>query len=174
MGEKTRILIFSMVDMLVRLYSLPEGAPLRRELQERGILIRRCNPYELHLLEEWVGHHFSPKWVSECRVAMSHQPVGCVIATSESRIVGFACFDTTARGFIGPMGVEPSQRGSGVGKALLITALEQMRALGYAYAIVGGVGPQEFYARTVGATPIEGSSPGIYANILPDFPPSSR
>jgi hypothetical protein len=32
----------------------------------------------------------------------------------------------------------------------------------YAYAIIGGVGPEAYYAKTVGATLIEGSSPGIY------------
>ena len=37
-----------------------------------------------------------------------------------------------------------------------------MRDDGYAYAIIGGVGPAEYYAKTVGATLIEGSSPGIY------------
>jgi hypothetical protein len=56
----------------------------------------------------------------------------------------------------------------GVGKALLVSALEQMRALGYGYAVIGGVGPQEFYAKCVGATVIENSSPGIYADILPE------
>ena len=30
-----------------------------------------------------------------------------------------------------------------------------MQAAGYAYAIIGGVGPAEFYARCVGAVPIE-------------------
>ena len=66
------------------------------------------------------------------------------------------------------MGVDPSLRMGGVGKALLVTALEQMRALGYGYAVIGGVGPREFYERSVGATVIEDSTPGIYADILPE------
>ena len=37
---------------------------------------------------------------------------------------------------------------------------------GYAYAIIGGVGPAAFYASAVGAIPIEGSSPGIYRDPL--------
>ena len=28
--------------------------------------------------------------------------------------------------------------------------------------VFGGVGPEDFYRRTVGAVPIEGSTPGIY------------
>ena len=157
-----------MIDMLVKLYELPDGAPLRSALAERGVTVRRCQPYEAHILEEWVGRHFSPKWVSECLVAMAHSPVGCVIATRERTIIGFACFDVTARGFIGPMGVSEDTRGSGIGRALVVTAAEQLRALGYAYAIIGGVGPEAFYERSLGAIPIPASSPGIYADLLPD------
>ncbi len=158
-----------MTDMLVRLWKLPEGEPLRAELlQEQGIRIRPCRAYERHIVADWVGRTFSPKWVSECKVAMGHQPVGCFIATLNHRIVGFACCDATARGYIGPMGVDPELRQGGVGRALLITALEQMRALGYVYAIIGGVGPADFYARCVGATVIEDSAPGVYEDILPD------
>lgn len=154
--------------MLVRLYALPEGGSLRAELAEQGIIVRRCNPYETHLLTSWVGQNFSPKWVSECMVAMSHQPAGCFIATHQSAIIGFVCIDTTARGFIGPLGVSKNARGKGVGKALFLTGLEHMRAMGYAYAIIGGVGPAELYTRWVGATFIEDSTPGIYADLLPE------
>ena len=157
-----------MVDMLVRLYSLPEGAPLRAGLEEQGVHIRSCRPYEMNAVSEWIGATFSTRWVSEFTIAMAHQPAGCVIATRNREVVGFACFDATARGFIGPMGVDPSLRMGGVGKALLVTALEHMRSLGYAYAVIGGVGPQEFYTRAVGATVIENSSPGIYEDILPE------
>ena len=157
-----------MVDMLVRLYALPEGAPLRGALAELGVQVRPCRPYEMHAVQEWIARTFSTRWVSEFQVAMSHQPPGCIIATRERQVVGFACFDATMRGFIGPMGVDPQLRLGGVGKALLVTALEQMRALGYGYAVIGGTGPQEFYARTVGATVIEDSDPGIYADILPE------
>jgi hypothetical protein len=41
-----------------------------------------------------------------------------------------------------------------------------MREMGYAYAVVGGVGPADFYERAVGATVIPGSSPGVYADAL--------
>ena len=162
-----------MHDMLVRLYNLPEAAPLRAAAAGQGITVRVCNPFEAHILEAWVGRHFSARWVSECRIAMSHQPIGCIIATRGQEILGFACYDATARGFVGPMGVCEQARGTGVGRVLLVTALEHMRTLGYAYAIIGGVGPAAFYERCVGATPIEDSFPGIYADILPN-PPANR
>jgi hypothetical protein len=41
-----------------------------------------------------------------------------------------------------------------------------LRELGYAYGIIGGVGPSEFYARNVGAIVIPDSAPGIYGDPL--------
>lgn len=157
-----------MMDMLVRLYDLPGIEEELRKLGKEGILIRRPGAYERHLVVDWVGRNFSPKWVSEAKTAFSRQPVSCYIATREKKILGFACYDVTARGFLGPMGVAGGARKSGVGKVLLVSALNALRELGHAYGIIGGVGPAEFYARTVGAMPIEGSSPGIYVDILPE------
>lgn len=157
-----------MQDMIVRLFELPDGAPLRAALAEKGIRIRRCNPFEAHILEDWIAKHFSPRWVCESRVAMAHQPSGCFIATKDSAILGFVCIDATARGFIGPMGVGEAARGLGIGKALMLTGLEQMHHLGYAYAIIGGAGPVDLYKRWVNATPIENSTMGVYEDILPN------
>jgi hypothetical protein len=41
-----------------------------------------------------------------------------------------------------------------------------MRAEGYGYAIIGGVGAADFFARAVGAVAIPDSTPGIYAGLL--------
>jgi len=49
---------------------------------------------------------------------------------------------------------------------LLLRSLRAMRDEGYVYAIIGGVGPAEFYEKCVGATLIEGSTPGIYRDLL--------
>ena len=93
-----------MHDMLVRLVHLRSPEPLvRRVWGECAVLIRPCRPFELHLLLKWVRENFSPKWVSEATVAMSHCPPTCFVATQHARIVGFACYDTTSRGFFGPM-----------------------------------------------------------------------
>jgi len=45
-----------------------------------------------------------------------------------------------------------------------------MKNLGYAYAIIGGVGPASFYEKAVGAKLIEGSDPGIYKGIMSHIP----
>ena len=157
-----------MMDMLVRLYDLPDIEEELRKLGGEGVLIRRPGAYERHLVVDWVGRNFSPKWVSEAKTAFSRQPISCFIATREKKILGFACYDVTALGFLGPMGVAEDARKSGLGTALLVSALRGLRELGHAYGIIGGVGPADFYARAVGAVPIEGSSPGIYVDILPE------
>jgi len=81
---------------------------------------------------------------------------------AEGRIAGFACHDVTFRGFFGPAGVPANLRGRGLGTALLLTALQTLAARGFAYAIIGGSGDDEFYRRTVDATPIPDSDPGPY------------
>ncbi len=156
-----------MIDMLVRLYDLPENSALYRDVTAGGVTLRRARAFEKHTVATFAKANFSEKWVSEIEVAMSRQPIACYIATKDKEILGFACFDTTQRGFFGPTGVIESARGIGLGKALLMKALEALRELGYAYAIIGGVGPKEFYAKNCGAIEIPGSDPGTYADLLP-------
>ena len=156
-----------MIDMLVRLYDLPDAAELYREVAAAGVTLRRARAFEKHTVAAFAKEHFSAKWVSEIEVALSRQPVACFIATRDQRILGFACIDVTQRGFFGPTGVAESARSLGLGKALLFKALDALRELGYAYAIIGGVGPKEFYAKACGAVEIAGSDPGVYGDILP-------
>jgi ribosomal protein S18 acetylase RimI-like enzyme len=156
-----------MVDMLVRLYALPDAAGLYETVAAHGVTLRRARAFEKHTVAEFARRHFSAKWVSEIEVAMARQPVSCFIATKDKAILGFACYETTMCGFFGPTGVDEAARGMGLGKALLFKCLEAMREMGYAYAVIGGVGPREFYEKACGATVIAGSDPGIYADILP-------
>jgi len=156
-----------MIDMLVRLYDLPDSAALYQAVAEKGVTLRRARAFEKHTVAAFAKEHFSPKWVSEVEVALSRQPITCFIATRDKQILGFACYDTTMRGFFGPTGVAEIARGLGLGKALLFKALEGIRDLGHAYAIIGGVGPKEFYAKNCGAIEIPGSDPGTYTDLLP-------
>ena len=156
-----------MIDMLVRLYDLPDPAALYQDAAAQGVTLRRARAFEKHTVAAFARANFSEKWVSEVEVAMSRQPIACFIATRDQQILGFACYDTTQRGFFGPTGVSENARGLGLGKALLFKALEGLREIGYAYAIIGGVGPKEFYAKTCGAIEIPGSDPGTYSDLLP-------
>jgi len=154
--------------MLVKLYDLPDSRPIMVKMEEQGITIRRAIAPEKHVVLDWIKENFGEGWMSEADVAICNHPSTCVIAVDEAqgKLVGFACYEATNKDFFGPTGVHPEYRGRGIGKALLVAAMEGLRDLGYAYAIIGGAGPTEFYARSVGAIPIPDSVPGIYRGML--------
>ncbi|AEE95258.1 GNAT family N-acetyltransferase [Mahella australiensis] len=155
-----------MPDMLVKLYELPPVQPVLEQQKAQGIDIRRALPPEKRAVVQWVADKFGNGWASECDVAFSNNPVSCFIAVKDGQLIGFACHDATCRDFFGPTGVDPAFRGKGTGKALLLACLDAMAAQGYAYAIIGGAGPVDFYAKVAGATVIDGSVPGIYNGML--------
>ena len=155
-----------MIDMLARLYDLPDSSALYAKMEESEITLRRARAFEKHTVADF-AKDFSEKWQSEVEVAITRQPAACFIATTDKKVLGFACYDTTCKGFFGPTGVAESARGQGIGKALLMRSLEALREEGYAYAIIGGVGPREFYEKACGAMEITGSDPGVYDDLLP-------
>jgi GNAT superfamily N-acetyltransferase len=154
------------MDMLVKLYDLPSSHEALTRLAGAGVSIRRALPPEKHKVLDWIRSTFSEAWASEADVAFGHQPVACFLAIQGKSLLGFACHDATCPNFFGPTGVDASSRGRGIGAGLLLACLDDMRHRGFAYAIIGGVGPADFYAKTVGAIPIEGSEPGIYRGLL--------
>jgi predicted N-acetyltransferase YhbS len=155
-----------MPDMLVKLYSLPPAAPVLSDLAGRGVIVRRARPYEISRVSEFVTRHFAQSWADEISVGFANKPTSVFIAILDGEVVGFSAYECTCRGFFGPTGVDPAHRGKHIGQALLLAALEGLREMGYAYAIIGGAGPTDFYAKFVGATVIEGSVPGIYGQGL--------
>ncbi|MBD8065905.1 GNAT family N-acetyltransferase [Devosia sp. PTR5] len=159
------------MDLLVNLYSRKLD-DLGARVRDVPATIRVALPPEQHIIKDWVRTHFSQYWVSEVSAAMAHQPPGCLIATLDKQLVGFACWDATARGFFGPTGVSEDQRGKRIGLALFYHALIAMKAHGYAYAIIGSAGPVDFYANAVGAQPIPSDKEDIYQGLLRVAPKS--
>jgi ribosomal protein S18 acetylase RimI-like enzyme len=154
-----------MHDMLVRLYDLPSLDDALAACARNHVLVRRVLAPEKSLVHTWVGTQF-PRSAPEVELAFSRLPITCFVAQRDTHLLGFACYDATAPNFFGPEGVLAAERGRGVGRALLLSALHAQKAQGYAYAIIGGVGPADFYSHTVHAIPIAGSTPGIYAGML--------
>jgi GNAT superfamily N-acetyltransferase len=154
-----------MHDMLVKLYAIPSLDDALAVCAARGVTIRRALAPERFAVLEWVRAHFASS-AAEVETAFAQIPVTCFVAVRNNAILGFACHDVTCRNFFGPEGVAADERGRGIGRALLLSALHAQRARGYAYAIIGGVGPAEFYAKTVAAIAIPGSTPGISAGML--------
>jgi predicted N-acetyltransferase YhbS len=157
-----------MPDMLVNLLRLPSAAPALEGLRAAGVVVRRAQPWELTRVREFVSENFKRSWADEISVGLARQPVTVFVAMREGRLVGFAAYECTRKDFFGPTGVVESERGRGIGRALLLASLWGLRELGYAYAVIGGVGPAEFYERAVGARLIPDSSPGVYADPLRD------
>lgn len=154
-------------DMLVKLYELPEEAEIIGRMEAQGVTIRRALVPELSAIAAWIEPRFGKGWVAEATAAIMRQPVTCWIAHEGEKLLGFACHDATMKGFFGPTGVDEEARGRGIGHALLIRTLIDMRDQGYAYGIIGGAGPMGFYEKSVGAIAIPDSSPGIYSGMLP-------
>lgn len=157
-----------MPDMLVKLYELPSDEDILEELSKLGIVVKRPIGPEKISIVEWVRAQFGKNWASEIDMTFSNKPISCFVAidtTNDNEIVGFACYDATARGFFGPTGVNPTYRGKGIGTALLLACLKDMYSVGYAYAIIGDAGPTEYYKKTVGAVEIPNSHPGVYKNM---------
>ena len=155
-----------MPDLLVNLLKLPALDSTLRDMKENGITIRRAQPFEITRARSFVEASFSVAWADEISVGFANRPVSVYVAIVEREIVGFAGYECTRRGFFGPTGVAENMQGRGVGKALLVASLWGLRELGYVYAIIGRVGPIEFYEKTVGAIVIPDSDTGIYTDLL--------
>ena len=155
-----------MGDLLVRLYDLP---PLQSRLdahKREGIILRAALPPERHVVISWISTHFPGGWASECKSSFARLPVSCFLAVKEKEILGFACYEATARDFFGPLGVREDCRTHKLGSTLTLACLHAMKELGYGYAIIGGGGWTTFYSKFLDVMEIPKSDPGIYAGML--------
>jgi len=150
-----------MPDLLVNLLKLPPPEP-----SPDGVTIRRAQPFEITPVREFIEKNFSVSWADEISVGFANKPITVFIATRDCRVIGFAGYECTRKAFFGPTGVAETERGRGIGKALLMAALWGLRELGYVYGIIGAAGPVKFYQEAVGATVIPESEPGIYVDLL--------
>ncbi|MCI6561030.1 MAG: GNAT family N-acetyltransferase [Ruminococcus sp.] len=150
-------------DMIVSLYNLPE-------IKVNGnIKIKRAFVGDKDIILDFVGKYFRKNWVYEVEHSLMEEVSKCFVATEDGKIIGFACYDSSAKGFFGPIGVEPTRRGENIGQALLVRTLSAMKEYGYGYAIIGWVSEAEmFYRKTVGAEFIKGGSPenSVYSNLV--------
>ena len=151
-------------DMIVNLTTLDYSAT-----PDEGVKLKRAFPADKSRILEFVGKHFSQNWVNEVEYALTQNPPACFIATRDGEMIGFACYDASAKGFFGPTGLSESERGRGTGRALLMRTLLAMREAGYGYAIIGWVGDAaKFYEKCAGARYIEGGEPehSVYSRFI--------
>ena len=153
-----------MADMLVKLYNIPYSHDIEENLSKSGIRIKKVLAPDRSKIIAFARTCAKDDYSDEVRAAFANNPVTCYIAAREKELIGFACYETTARNFFGPMAVLESERKKGVGRALLLKALESMRELGYAYAIIGWSTKSavSFYKECVDAIMIDENSSSVY------------
>lgn len=158
-----------MADMLVKLYDIPDKRDIEKQLKKEGIVLKRAMTIDKGVILDYIRTEFNdicPTWFYECEKALLREPVSCFIAVKDARVVGFCCYDTTAKAFIGPIGVSEDYRKRGIAGVLLVKTMEAMLFEGYGYAIIGWVSSVEYYHRAVGAIEIPESDPGIYQRMV--------
>ncbi len=94
---------------------------------------------------------FSDAWADEAARAVRRDPPTAFLALREGRVAGFACHGVYRDGWFGPTGVDPAERGNGLGEALLRLCLDDLAAAGTKVAQISWIGSMAFYHRTVGA-----------------------
>ena len=120
-----------MADLLVKLYDIKDCPELIEELDKKDIHIIRVLSPDKYKVLDFIEEKFSKGWRSECEAGFYNTPVSVFAAVTNKKVIGFAAYDATARGFFGPTGVKGSERHQGVGAALLLACLSAMREEGY-------------------------------------------
>jgi len=73
-------------------------------------------------LTEFIENEFSQSWAKECQKTFSphHNAFSSIIRNADNKIIGFAALNASNPNWFGPMGVEMSLRGKGLGKLLVL------------------------------------------------------
>ena len=152
-------------DLLVKLYDLPDYSSVFARIKAGGYELRRAHPSDRQTIMTEVQAHF-PGWENECAAAFSKETPSIFIAVKDHKLVGFACYNATAKGFFGPVGVWEEHRGYAIGIGLLAKCMYALEAEGYGYAIIGWTELADYYAKACNAIVIPDSFPGVYGRMI--------
>ena len=157
-----------MADMLVKPYPLPTPPGLEEALREKGITIVKALAPDMSKIIAFTEENGHPGWADEIRVCFMNQPPSCWIAVKDKQVIGFGCYESTARGFFGPTLVADSARRQGIGKILLLKCMESLRDMGYAYAFIGWPAQNaiHFYEEATGGMMIPDDGYGVYSRMV--------
>lgn len=141
------------VNMAVELAGRSWWTPAdEARLATSGWAVRRGAPADHAQLATLVRAHFGESWVWEAEAALAASPPTLFVAERAGQLGGFACHSVSGLpGTFGPTGTDPALRGAGLGRALLLRCLDDLRELGYATVEIGWVGPVAFYSKVAGA-----------------------
>lgn len=115
---------------------------------------RASTPERAEILE-FIRSRFGALWAYEAARAFANDPPTIFVARDGGRIAGFAAHEANNRGlaFFGPMGTDPATRGHGIGRALLLASLGDLRDRGVSRAVISWAANLSFYERACGARP---------------------
>lgn len=99
-----------MADMLVKLFNIPSSAEIEKELLKEGIRIKKALVPDRSKIVEFSKTCANQDYSDEVLAAFANNPVTCYIATKDKKIIGFACYEATAKNFFGPTAVLQEER----------------------------------------------------------------
>ena len=116
--------------------------------------VRRAQHGERERVLDFIAKNFGTAWRFEAARAFEAEEPTLMLAEVDGNIAGFAAHEANNRGLgtFGPTGVAHAYRGRGIGRALLLASLADLRRLGYANAIIPWTDAIEFYHRACGAS----------------------
>ena len=135
------------VDLRERVFSPPTHAA------SSETDVRRATPDDAESARDFLNENFWPGWAGEVMAALDNLPPTLYLAFRGQKLVGFAAYDANNKntGWFGPMGVEGSERQTGIGGVLLLRCLCDIQAQGHEMAIIPWVDAIPFYTKTAAA-----------------------
>lgn len=123
------------------------------ELGSRGITVRPACESDLVVFEPYISKTFTTTWAEEITMATRQPDSGAFVAFQDNKPIGFAGYSVFRASLFGPLAIDPSLRGGGLGEVLLRLSLERMRETGVTAAHICWIAENAlpFYARSVGA-----------------------
>jgi GNAT superfamily N-acetyltransferase len=116
-----------------------------------GFVVKRAEPSDRDALLA-CARSFAASW--EFEIARAYEVNSVHIATlPDGQVVAFAAHDGNNRGlgWFGPAGTLEAYRGKGLGEALLLPCLRDVRDAGHEWGVIAWIGPRAFYAKAAGA-----------------------
>jgi mycothiol synthase len=143
------------VNLTVDLVDNPSLAP-GEAAQAADPRVERVSETSRAELLAFVTSHFGALWSLEtARAFLNDPPTAFLARDSSGAIAGFSAHEANNRGlgFFGPMGTDPAARGGGIGRALLLASLADLRAHRFRTAVISWAANVPFYERACGARP---------------------
>jgi len=100
-------------------------------------------------IEAFVSTTFSPSWANELKPVFEEGPAFGHIIRQAGKIVGFVAVHATNPQWLGPMGIDPALRGTGLGRTLLLSALQEAHQRGSTALLIPWVN-EGFYQHCLG------------------------